>query len=246
VTSFPPIQAPDNLHTCVTRAMAMRVIEADRASEQVIFPNEAELCQQLGVSRTILRESVKVLVDKGLVEVKPRSGMRSRPRQEWNLLDPDILAWQAQLAPDARFLRDICEVRLAIEPIASGFAAVRATPEDLAAIQDCLERRENAGKSSNLEQAIDLDLQFHSAVVAASHNPLFRQLSASIREPFRVALSYTARLRASMALELSAYRGLHDAIRGRHPLRARAASERIVGYAMVAVEQVIRSQENAE
>lgn len=240
MTSFAPIQAPENLHACVTRTVALRVLEADRSSERVAFPNEAELCQQLGVSRSILREAIKVLVDKGLVEVRPRSGMRSRPREEWNLLDPDILAWQAQLQPDPRFLLDICEVRLAIEPTASGFAAVRATPEDLNAIQQCLERREAAGKTGDREQAIETDLEFHSAVVKASHNPLFRQLSASIREPFRVALSYTLRLRASAALDLAAYRALEDAIRRHHPLKARAASERIVGYAMVAVEQVTR------
>jgi DNA-binding FadR family transcriptional regulator len=206
----------------------------------VVFPNEAGLCQQLGVSRSILREAMKVLADKGMVEVRPRSGMRSRSRADWNLLDPDILAWQAGLHPDARFLRDLCEVRLAIEPTASGFAAVRATPEEIAAIERCLARREAA----NLEEAIGLDLQFQTAVVAASHNPLFQQLNASIREPFRTALSYTVRLPAAVALELAAHRTLLDAIRRHDPLAARAAAEEIVGYAMLAVEQVIRSQEN--
>jgi len=243
-TSFNKIRAPEKLHHCVTRTLALRVMDAERASERLDFPNEAELCQQLGVSRSILREAVKVLADKGMMEVRPRSGMRSRPRAEWNVLDPDILGWQAQLSPDPRFLRDLCEVRLAIEPTASGFAAVRATPQEIAAIEECLERREAVTGSVNFEEAINLDLQFHTAVVAASHNPLFQRLSASIREPFRVALSYTARLRASVALELAAHRTLLDAIRRHQPMAARAAAEEIVGYAMLAVEQVVRSQEN--
>jgi GntR family transcriptional regulator, galactonate operon transcriptional repressor len=239
--TFARIAAPENLHDRVTRMLGVRVLEAERASEELVFPNEADLCRELGVSRTILREAVKVLADKGMVEVRPRSGTRARPRPEWKLLDPQILAWQAELGPDARFLRDLCEVRLAIEPIAAGFAALRATAEEIEAIERLLPQRAAAGADE--EEAAELDLQFHAAVVEASHNLLLEQLSAAIRQPFRTALSYTARLRASAALGLEAHQALFEGIRGRDPLRARAASEEIVGLAMLAVEQVIRSQE---
>jgi GntR family transcriptional regulator, galactonate operon transcriptional repressor len=268
---FARIATPENLHDRVTHALALRVLEAERGAESLMFPNEADLCQQLGVSRTIVREAVKVLTDKGMVEVRPRLGTRARPRSEWNLLDPDILGWQAELGPDARFLRDLCEVRLAIEPIASGFAALRARHEEVEIIGQCLERREaraaeverNPGDtparvhkaqvlhsqpgastdSFDREETVDLDLQFHAAVVAACHNVLLEQLSAAIRRPFRTALSYTTQLRASDALGLAAYRSLYDAILRRDPLRARGASEEIVGLAMLAVEQVIRAEE---
>jgi GntR family transcriptional regulator, galactonate operon transcriptional repressor len=238
--AFPRITAPENLHARVTRMLALRVLEAERASEQLAFPNEAELCQQLGVSRTIVREAVKVLADKGMVEVRPRSGTRARRRSEWNLLDPDILAWQAELQPDGRFLRDLCEVRLAIEPIASGFAALRASTEEILGIERCLEQREAKAAGADLDEAIDLDLQFHAAVVAACHNPLLEQLSAAIRQPFRTALSYTSRLPASEALALGAHRALFEAIGRRDPLKARSAAEEVVGLAMLTVEEVIR------
>lgn len=238
-TIFARVRPPENLHGCVTRTLALQIM---RAGEQVVFPNEATLCQQLGVSRSILRESVKVLADKGLVEVRPRSGMRSTPRAEWNLLDPDILAWHAKLYPDARLLRSLCEVRLAIEPTASGFAAVRATPEEILIIEKSLEQRERAAEASNFEDVIDLNLRFHSAVVSASHNVLFERLTAIIREPLRTALSYTVQLAASGKLEVAACRTLFHAISGRQPMAARAAAEEIVGYAMLAVEQVLRSQ----
>ncbi len=234
------IEAPENLHDRVLRALALQIIRSEQASEPLLFPNEAGLCNQLGVSRSILREAVKVLADKGMVEVRPRSGTRARPRGEWNLLDPDVLAWRAQVRPDAAFLRDLCEVRLAIEPTASGFAALRATPEEVAAIRDCLERR---GRATTPEEAVEADVQFYAAVVGASHNLLFQQLNAAIREPFRAALSYTVRLAASVKLWMVGYQALFEAIERRHPLAARAASEEIVGWAMLAVEQVIRSQE---
>jgi DNA-binding FadR family transcriptional regulator len=134
---------------------------------------------------------------------------------------------------------------LAIEPIASGFAALRADQEEIACIRQCLSRRLEILAAQDLEGAIDADLQYHTAVVAASHNPLFRQLNATIHAPYRVALSYTLLLPASVALELEEYRKLTEAIEQRNPLAARRSSEEIVGFAMLAVEQVIRDQESA-
>jgi DNA-binding FadR family transcriptional regulator len=172
-----------------------------------------------------------------MLDVRPRSGTRARPRSEWNLLDPDVLAWQALLAPDPRVLRDICEVRLSIEPIAAGFAALRATPQEIAEIQERFEDKEAASP----EETVDADLRFHAAVVAASHNPLLEQLNAVTRQPFRTALAYTRRLRAAEAVSLAAHRALAEAIRRRDPLKARAAAEEIVGLAMVEVEEAIRA-----
>ena len=94
--------------------------------------------------------------------------------------------------------------------------------------------------------ALDADLAYHTTVIAASHNPLFRQLNATIHAPFRVALSYTLLLPASVELELEEYRKLTEAIEQRNPLAARRSAEEIVGFAMLAVEQVIRDQENGK
>src|SRR6201999_3345728 len=96
---FAQIKTQENLHGRVTRALALQLMQAERNGELIVFPNEGELCKQLGVSRSILREAVKVLENKGMVQVRPRSGTRSRPRTDWNQLDPDILGWQCQLKP---------------------------------------------------------------------------------------------------------------------------------------------------
>lgn len=229
------------LHDQITRELALRIVRAERESGAVSFPNEADLCQQLGVSRTVVRESMKVLADKGMIRMRPRAGTCARPRSEWRLLDPDILAWQAELNPDVRFLRDLSEVRLALEPTAAGFAAVRATPEQLEAIEGCLEEREALAGVSRLEEVIDADLEFHSAIVAASHNPLLEQLSATIRGPYRTALLYTSRSPASVTLGIEAHRELVEALRRRDPLGSRRAAEQAVGVAMIAIEEVIVS-----
>jgi DNA-binding FadR family transcriptional regulator len=231
---------PENLHDRVTRVLARQVLEAERDNRSLVFPNEADLCQQLGVSRTILREAIKVLADKGMVEVRRRSGTKATPRPAWNQLDADILGWRAELGPDAGFLRDLCEVRLAIEPTAAGFAAVRATADEIASIERCLAEREARVRVSKLAEAVDLNLAFHAAVVNACRNPLLQQLNRAIRHPMRTALCYTTGLHAADLVDVAAHRKLFEAIRRHDPMKARAASERIVGLAMLAVEDMLR------
>lgn len=230
------------LHGQITAELALRVIRAERQSRPVAFPNEAALCAQLQVSRTVLRESMKVLADKGMVQMRPRTGTHARPRSDWRLLDPDILAWQAQLEPDPQFLRDLAEVRLAIEPTAAGFAAVRATQQETDAIALCLARRETLPREARLEDVIDADLAFHAAVVGASHNAMLQYLSASIRAPFRTALLYTLRRPAHALLAIEAHLDLLKALRARDPIAARRAAEQAIGLAMVATEEAIRAR----
>jgi len=237
-----PAPGRERLHTRVTRELARRVIESDRTRAVLAFPREADLCAQLGVSRTVLRESMKVLADKGMVEMKPRAGTHSRPRPEWRQLDPDILVWQAESHPDAQFLRDLCEVRLAIEPTAAGFAAVRATADDLRRIESCLRERESRDAAAAPGELIDLDLRFHMAVVAASRNPLLIELNGIIRQPFRTALACTLRFRSAVELSLHAHRTLLESLCRKDPMEARRAAEQVVGFAMLAVERAIRAK----
>lgn len=243
IVQFERIES-ETLHSRVTRSLAQRVIRADRISKPFDFPAEGELCELLGVSRTIVREALKVLADKGMVEIRPRSGVRSSPRTHWRQLDPDILVWRAAENPDHDFLRDLCEVRLALEPTAAGFAALRATDEDRAEMLSALEQR-IAAKSRELEEIVDLDLQLHSAIVKASRNPFFMYLSTAIREPFRLALACTMQIPTVRNLDLSAHRQLVKAVERHDPVAARSAADKIVGYAMLAVEQAARQTEKA-
>src|SRR5579859_3715666 len=99
--------------------------------------SEPELSLQLNVSRPVLREALKMLVAKGLIEPRPKIGTRVRPRNDWNLLDPDVLAWQYEIGPDRSFLQTICEVRLMFEPMAARYAAARATADEIDFIEEC-------------------------------------------------------------------------------------------------------------
>jgi DNA-binding FadR family transcriptional regulator len=93
---------------------------------------EGELIAELDISRTVLREAIKVLGAKGLVEARPRIGTKVSPRSHWRLMDPDVLAWQTEYGFDELFLRNLAEVRSLIEPGAARLAAERASEEEIA------------------------------------------------------------------------------------------------------------------
>ena len=237
-TSFVEIDSGPTLHEAVTKSLALKVIENSKDSETVVFPSEAELCQQLGVSRSILREAVKVLVAKRMLQVRPKSGTRSRPRSEWNLLDPDLLAWQANV--HEKFLEDLCEIRLGIEPMACELAAARATREEIAQLGKHLKTMESV---ASVPQAfIEPDVLFHDTIYQASRNDLLQHLATIIGRAFRISLSYTTTLPGALIASLPAHRRVFEAIERRNPRAARVASEELVRLASQEIGQVIEKE----
>ncbi len=138
-------------------------------SEGETLPVEQQLADSLNVGRNALREAVKVLSGKGLISTAPRSGTKIRPKDEWNMLDPDVLSWHAD--PETatpEFLLALLEIRRIIEPKAAELAAVRATREDVAAILAAYDDMQNAGDDQ--ERRVEADIRLHKAILAASHN----------------------------------------------------------------------------
>ena len=111
-------------HAEVARSVGVDII-AGRYAEGGRLPGDAELTARFGVSRPVLRESVKTLVAKGLLTTKARVGTVVRERGAWNMFDADVLAWHLDAGIDRRFLNDLAEIRLAVEPRAAALAAGR-------------------------------------------------------------------------------------------------------------------------
>ena len=131
-------QYPDrSLHVRVVHAIGRKILGGE-LPPWALLPAEPEL----GASRTVLREAIKVLTAKGLVEARPKIGTRVRPRDAWHLLDPDVLAWQQRGAGRPSLLRTLTDVRRIIEPAAAGLAASRADAGDLAALAEALDEME--------------------------------------------------------------------------------------------------------
>ena len=177
------------VHRHVVETLAQRIL-GDHYAPGSALPPEPELCQAFGVSRSAVREAVKVLDSKGMVITRPRTGTRVRPREDWNLLDPDVLAWSMLLQPSAELVLSLIEARQVIEPAAARLAAVRANADAIAPMQDAFERMSHFLAAADFDAFNKADIDFHTALLRASGNIVFQQLSNTIG----AALAYSFRL----------------------------------------------------
>ena len=185
IVSIPTRRAHSN-HAEVARSIGIDIISG-RLAEGARLPGDAELTATFGVSRPVLRESVKTLVAKGLLSTKARVGTVVRGRSDWNMFDPDVLAWHLDAGIDKRFL---AEIRLAIEPRAAALAAERRSDGDVAAMRMAMAQMEREPSTS--VAFADADLALHIAVANASGNPFMRSIGAVIEAALRASFVLSA------------------------------------------------------
>lgn len=145
-----------------------------------LLPKEAELTEQFGVSRTSVREGMRVLAAKGLVDIRQKIGTRVRQPENWNVFDSDILRWHSEVGRGDDIMRNLVEVRQIMEPAAARLAAGRASMDDLRRMDDALS--DMTANATNREGYAHADVEFHLAVYAASHNVLLRQFGSVVAD----------------------------------------------------------------
>lgn len=183
------------------------------------LPSESELCERYDTSRNVMREVIKVLATKRLIDAQRYRGLYLMPRTDWNYLDADVLEWALEGEPDPALIASLVEVRGLIEPAISRWAAERATALDLVAIETALEgMRSNTGRR---EAFMEADIAFHRAVVRATHNFVILQLADAISALQRAIFDHTWLSEpAHIALTLKEHSDLSDMIRRKNPAEA--------------------------
>jgi GntR family transcriptional regulator, galactonate operon transcriptional repressor len=163
----------------VAQELGQRIVRGDYLPGDALS-TEADLSAELQVSRTVVREALKVLAAKGLIHSRPRVGPVVQPRQVWERLDSDVLAWSTEDSEQLRtLLNNLTEVRRIIEPDAARLAATRATPDELEQIAATFTAMEDTVADPGV--FLTHDLAFHEAIIRASHNDLLVGLLASLR-----------------------------------------------------------------
>ncbi len=217
------------IHGSVVDAIGRWILGGTYAPDDLL-PREDDLAEQLGVSRTSIREAVKVLSAKGLLQARRRVGVRVRDRDDWNLLDPQVLSWHPDVGRDEALIISLIEARRIIEPAAAALAAKRATAADLARIEQAyLEMERNL--RTNLEACCEADLKFHVSVVAASHNVVLKGLTGTIEAALRATFAITNRLATAQSRALSAHQEVFECVRMRDAEGARLATIELLGIA---------------
>jgi DNA-binding FadR family transcriptional regulator len=204
------------------------------------LPPEPILCEQLGVSRTVIRESVKSLVAKGLIFTGPKVGTRVLPEEQWNWFDPDVIAWQAKAGLTPEFLRDLQALRQVVEPAAVRLAAVRATEADIQTLTTAY-----LGMKKAIEEGGDYvthDMHFHTGMLVASHNRMMVHMSKALGALLRTSFEISTTRKDAPKASLPLHKAVLDAVVAKNPDKAEKAIRVLIEGAHQDMEHVLSSR----
>ncbi|MEX0853913.1 MAG: FadR/GntR family transcriptional regulator [Bauldia sp.] len=209
-----------------------RRIVAGRYHPGEALPTEPEMQEEFGVSRTAVREAIRLLSGKGLTVSRPKIGTRVRPIVDWNLLDADVLRWQVDQNPSEEFIHALFEMREIVEPEAAARAVERATDEQVAALGVAMDGIRNHPRGS--PEQVSADLDFHLVILESTRNPLLRAIGAMIESG--LSISFTLGWRTAMAEEaVLQHNAVYEAIRDRDRERAFHAMRELLQGAKINV-----------
>jgi DNA-binding FadR family transcriptional regulator len=170
--------ARSGLHASLLDRLGLLITSGDAAAGSVLRADDLEA--RYGVSRTVVREAVRVLEALGLVRSRRRIGAVVEPEQRWNVFDPTVVRWRlAGPGRDAQ-LRTLTELRAGFEPTAAALAAERATPEQCGALTRAVVAMSVHGRSGDLAAYLDADLDFHRTLLAATGNEMLAALAGVV------------------------------------------------------------------
>ncbi|MDE2445616.1 MAG: FadR family transcriptional regulator [Alphaproteobacteria bacterium] len=158
----------NNLNTKLARNIGERILLGE-FQPGGLLPNEAAWGKAFGTSRTVVREALKTLMAKGLIESRPKVGSKVLPRSQWNILDRDVLDWHHAAVDRQAFFQSTQEVRRLIEPGAAKLAAEKRNVAQLARLETAFT---NMKKAKTAQESVIADVEFHEALMAAANNDL--------------------------------------------------------------------------
>ncbi len=193
------------IHGQIVEEVGNRIVRGDwEPGEQL--PDESVFGSELDVSRTVVREAMKVLSEKGLIASRPRIGTRVSSRDHWNHLDPDVLKWIFANKPTKKDADDLIELRRMIEPGAAKLAAKRISEDEIEALRQAFQEMVDAG--ADVEKGIEPDLRYHHIILKASGNQMLVPLGHTIES----ALAACFRISSSVPSERVISLGRHEAV----------------------------------
>jgi len=224
------------LYHDVVDELGLRIVRGEYTAGDIL-PGEESLVEELGVSRTVIREAIKVLTEKGLVQPRPKIGTQIHPRAHWHLLDSDVLNWELISDRKADLLLKVTEARRIIEPEAAALAAQRGTNEEIELITRAYNDMERYVE--DIAGYIEADMIFHSGILQACHNEILEQMAATMRRGLVASREVTTRDASSSAGALPLHLAVLNAIRSRNSQAAYEAMRYLVDRAGADIERIV-------
>ncbi|MEV0254943.1 FadR/GntR family transcriptional regulator [Streptomyces sp. NPDC050732] len=168
------------LHSRVLESLGPAITAGEYPPGSVLRTDE--LGQRFEVSRSVMREAVRVLESMHLVESRRRVGVTVLPADQWNVYDPQVIRWRLAGADRPRQLRSLTVLRSAVEPVAAGLAARHATAAQCAELTECAIGMVAHSRGHQLEDYLKHDVAFHRVILNASGNEMFARLGDVVAE----------------------------------------------------------------
>jgi DNA-binding FadR family transcriptional regulator len=219
-------------------------IVAGRYAPDALVPGEIELGRRYGASRTVVREALKLLSAKGLIAARKRSGTRARPREAWNMLDADVLAWRLRDGrTEPKFVADLLHVRAVVEPAAAAMAARSHTKKNLEPIEQAFAEMERT--AHDRVAFVDPDRRFHKAILVATGNDFMVAFAALTETALGAFVRIASRHPGAPAPSVPLHRAVLEAIRRRDAEGAQAAMTALLDRTARNVERNVKGKARA-
>lgn len=173
------------LHGQLVQQLGQMIVSGDLGADRPLVPEE--IGQRFEVSRTVVRESLRVLEAKGLVSARPNVGTRVRPVSDWNLLDPDIIEWRAFGPQRDDQRRELNELRWTIEPLAARLAAGHGHEDVQQRLVDLVEIMSHALAQGDALTFSRADAEFHALLIQVAGNRMLDHLSGIVSAALQVS-----------------------------------------------------------
>ncbi|PKF60567.1 GntR family transcriptional regulator [Psychromonas sp. psych-6C06] len=209
-----------SLHVQVAREIARKILSAELAQNDII-PSEMALCEQFSVSRTALREAIKLLTSKGLLESKPKVGTRVKSRDNWNFLDPQLLDWIIDIGDNELIYKEFLALRKAIEPEAAALAASNASAEQRILLSNTFQKMDEISANFDVEAWTEADMEFHRLVFSSTGNNFFLPFANVLCTMFKSFIGHSSEKGGTCIEE---HRAIYTAIMAGDPDKARQAN----------------------
>jgi DNA-binding FadR family transcriptional regulator len=172
------------LHAQLVHELGRRIAAGELDPAEPLVPDE--IGRRFGVSRTVVRETLRVLQSKGMLRARQNVGTYIQPLRDWNLLDPDVIRWRLGGEQARENMAELIELRMAVEPHAAFLAASRADEPAKAALLQAVADMEAASQADDFDAFTEADVRFHSELLHASGNIMIEQLASTVATALRV------------------------------------------------------------
>jgi DNA-binding FadR family transcriptional regulator len=224
----PAAKPPRGANSLIARELGSRILHGEFPPGSLL-PNESELSRTFDASRSVIRESTKILMAKGFLASRPKVGTRVEPRDHWNLLDREVLSWYSSPHNRRRLLQSVQQMRYIFEPEAAALAASHRTNAEMKAITAACK----AMGSPELPLRIKADVEFHLGILKAAHNEFLIPFGFLIESGLMMVFETTTRKLGDLQYADKLHRNIEKAIRQRRSDAARRAVKRLLEHTNV-------------